>query len=335
MSGTVEIEAPAKINLYLSVLGRRPDGFHEIETLFQSISLADHVVVGVEEEVAERPISLQVHGRDLGPVEDNLAYRAARRFWQETGRRGSIRVELTKRIPAGAGLGGGSSDAAAVLWCLATLAELGDVGSLRPMAAELGSDVAFFLAGSPLAMGSGRGDELTELAPLPEVGLVLAMPDVHVSTGRAYEELAARRRASRRGAPEHESEAAPSAGSEGAGMTGTGRPEDASRRAGIPPRSGLTWPDVARLAHNDFEPVVVPRHDAIHASLEGLRAEGASVALLSGSGAASFGLFETRAEAERAASVLGERHPWRFEVATTRTTVPSPRAIRGTGDRRG
>lgn len=314
MSRTVEVEAPAKVNLFLRVFERRPDGFHDIETLFQSISLADRVVVTVEVGGGERPIELgvdgplsggrrsgrppvhlQIDGPDLGPIESNLAYRAARRFQEETGLDVPVRIELVKRIPAGAGLGGGSSDAAAVLRCLAALIGYGNAGRLEAMAAELGSDVPFFLGDSPLALGRGRGEKLTDLRPLPEASLVLALPNVHVATGTAYGQLEARR-------------------AEGGG--------------GLSPElDELTWPEVARIAYNDFEPVVVPTHDEIRASLDGLRAEGASVALLSGSGAASFGLFGTRAEAERAAEALKARHPWRFTVATTRTSVPPPRSV--------
>lgn len=343
MSRTLAIEAPAKVNLFLSVLGRRPDGFHDIETLFQSVSLADRVAVTVDEGAGEGPtdpdvdgpanggrrsgappVHLKIDGPDLGPIESNLAYRAARRFQQETALDLPVRIELVKRIPAGAGLGGGSSDAAAVLRCLAALTGYGDTGRLEEVAAELGSDVPFFLMGSPLALGRGRGEVLTELRPLPEASLVLALPEVHVGTGAAYADLEGGRAGgavgadARRGEEGGESAARRGAprGSEAAAPGGGGFPFDSD---------DPSWADVARLACNDFEPVVAPVHDEIRASLDGLRAEGASVALLSGSGAASFGLFGTRADAERAAEALEGRHPWRFVVATTRITVPAPR----------
>lgn len=310
-AGSVTVEAPAKINLYLRVLHRRADGFHELETLFQAISLADRVTVSLGDEpaVADRrtapgPVELVVDGPDLGPVASNLAYRAARGFQDVAGLTAPVRIELTKRVPMGAGLGGGSSDAAAVLRCLTTLTGFEDDRALHRVATGLGSDVPFFLAGSPLALGRGRGEELTELEPLPRAGLVLALPEVHVSTGEAYAALAARRDAAsvevthRRAAPW-------SAGIDGAPSA---------------------WRDVAEHAANDFEPVVGPRHPEIAESLEGLRVRGALVALLSGSGASSFGLFERHEDARAAATWLDGRHPWRFVVAETLTRMPLPEA---------
>lgn len=362
----VEIEAPAKVNLFLRVLGRRPDGYHDIETLFQSVSLADRIVVGLSDEIpapAERdgdtppaggrdpdaaggragsesgggdgvepgggeggegpardepyhrtaapPVQLDIDGLDLGPLASNLAYRAARRFLEATGTTSPVRVKLVKRIPMGAGLGGGSSDAAAVLRGLAALTGFDDPDALHEMAADLGSDVPFFLAGSPLALGRGRGERLTELGPLPEAHLVLALPDVHVATGEAYGALAEAREGQ---------EGLPAVSASGAAVSAS---VDERSAVGEP----ATWADVEALARNDFEPVVVPRHHEIGASLEALRDAGASVALLSGSGAASFGLFGGRAEAEEAAEALRRRHPWRFVAASTRTTVPMPRAV--------
>ncbi len=148
----VRILAPAKVNLWLRVLRRRPDGFHELDTLFQAVDLCDEV------EVSRRPgngVRLTVEGAELGPARENLAHRAALAFLDAAGRSaGSDRVEirLRKRIPAGAGLGGGSSDAAAVLRCVSAL--WGDPLSpavLAELGASLGSDVAFFLGRGPLA----------------------------------------------------------------------------------------------------------------------------------------------------------------------------------------
>lgn len=300
---SVEIAAPAKVNLFLRVLHRRPDGFRELETLFQAVSLSDRVVVGIDGDAADGPIALEVDGPDLGPIEANLAVRAAAAFRTVAGPVGSIRIGLTKQIPVGAGLGGGSSDAAAVLKCLVALTGFDDIGTLRTIAAGLGSDVPFFFGRSPLALGRGRGELLTELPPLPEAPLVLALPDVRVATGAAYAALGARR-----------TSAAASGGHEI-------DPNGAPRALEL---DGLDWLDVVRLAENDFEAVVGPWHEEIRASLDGLRSEGASMALLSGSGAASFGLFETRSRAERAAAALSDRLGWRFEVVTTNRTVPEP-----------
>lgn len=290
MTRTLEVEAPAKVNLFLCVLERRPDGFHEIETLFQAISLSDRLVVSVEDDDPERPVTLLVEGADLGPVEANLAYRAAELFREAAETTASVRIALTKVIPAGAGLGGGSSDAAAVLRALAAITGFDDDGALHEIACALGSDVPFFLSGSPLALGRGRGEELMELSALPAGVIVVALPDVHVDTGEAYGRLAELR-----------------AGKRAPAGRGIGR---------TPPSS---WDDVITLACNDFEEVVANQHEEIQASLDGLRDEGARLAMLSGSGAASFGLFGSRTEADRAASALERRLGWPFRVAMTRT----------------
>ena len=298
-SGAVVVDAPAKVNLFLRVLGRREDGFREIETVFQALSLADEVRVEATTErdaraVARDSVTLEVEGPDLGPPESNLAVRAARRFQEATGFRARVHIGLTKRIPAGAGLGGGSSDAAAVLRCMASLAGFEDEELLHGIACELGSDVAFFVGDSPLALGRGRGEVLTPMAALPEAHLVLALPPVHVSTADAYAALP----------------------SDSAGEV---RPLDLS--------AALDWDWVIPLAENDFEAVVSGAHKEVGASLDGLRAMGAEVALLSGSGAASFGLFADRNRAAAAATNLTARLGWPVLVTRTRTHLPSPRRV--------
>ncbi len=176
-------EAFAKINRSLKVLGERPDGYHELETLFQTIDLADTL------EVAAGDGTLLLETDDPGVPADerNLVHRAgtalARRFRVAP----SARVRLTKRIPAGAGLGGGSSDAAVALVLLARLWGLPpDPGAVAEIAAGLGSDVPFFLEGG-LALGRGRGDELTALPDGPPCRLVLLLPPFSLSTGRVYD----------------------------------------------------------------------------------------------------------------------------------------------------
>ena len=294
MSSVAEIEAPAKVNLFLRVFDERPDGFHELATLFQAVDLADHVRV----ERADESVRLEVHGGelDLGAEEDNLAHRAATRLLAEAGIEGGVRINLVKRIPVGAGLGGGSSDAAAVLRCVAALAGIPrDDGRLRRIGAELGSDVPFFLGRSPLAAGRGRGDVLEPLEALPVADLVLVSPPVHVSTGWAYGALDEARRA--RGG--------------GRGPSLAGRPRD--------------WEHVEARAHNDFQEVVASKHPQVARSLEALSAAGARMALMSGSGSTSFGLFADRAAAEVAAGALAAELGWPCRAVRTLTAPPTPR----------
>lgn len=291
---SVRVSAPAKVNLSLRVLGKRADGFHEIRTVFQAVDLADEVSV----DLAGRGVSVRVEGADVGPERENLAYRAAEAFLDATGKTHGVRIELVKRIPAGAGLGGGSSDAAAVLRCLAALSSSPpSAGSLHRIGAALGSDVPFFLGDSPLARASGRGEVLTALPPLPEAHMVLALPLVHVATAEAYRALA-------RGPLEHSDAAA--------GRTDAGSANPHS------------WPDAMAMLHNDFEGAVAPLYDEIARSLDALRGAGASGTLLSGSGAASFGLFGSAEEAGRVATRLQASLGWPFAAVRTLTRLPEP-----------
>lgn len=283
--------APAKVNLFLRVLGKRGDGFHEIRTVFQAIELTDGVVV----ERRGRGVALDVRGAELGPERENLAYRAAEAFLEDTGDATGVRIELVKRIPAGAGLGGGSSDAAAVLRCLAaTTSSPPSRADLVRMGAALGSDVPFFLTPGPLARAEGRGEVLTSLPPLPEADLVVALPPVHVETAAAYSAL----------------------GREVSGTDDLAAVENASSDV---PRQ---WADVTSWMANDFEPPVAARHEEVRRSLTALRSAGARAALLSGSGGAAFGIFGTRDEAERVASDLTRRLGWRFIATRTLTAWP-------------
>jgi len=181
------LAAPAKINLWLRVLGRRPDGYHEVETVLHALALHDDVVVepcshGVQFSlVSETASGFTVPGGD-----DNLVVRAARTFFAASGIDSGCRIHLTKRIPAGGGLGGGSSDAATTLLLLNALGgEPLDRESLLRCARELGVDVAFFLdAGTQL--GRGRGDELQPYDSPPHLHLLLLLPRFGTSTAAVY-----------------------------------------------------------------------------------------------------------------------------------------------------
>ncbi|MCY4582019.1 MAG: 4-(cytidine 5'-diphospho)-2-C-methyl-D-erythritol kinase [Chloroflexi bacterium] len=175
--------APAKVNLTFEVLGRRADGYHEVRTILQALSLADELTFQRSDS-----LSLTVEPAGAAPVEGNLALDAARLLQGETGTSSGATIQLTKRIPTAGGLGGGSSDAATALLGLRRLwgLELGD-DALRAVAAQLGSDVPFFISGGT-ALGEGRGEQLTPLPPLTGEAIV-AVPDVsrpRDKTGQMY-----------------------------------------------------------------------------------------------------------------------------------------------------
>ncbi len=179
------LEAPAKVNLFLAVGGRRPDGYHEVLTLLQAVELCDLIVVELSSSTR---IELEVEG-DVPRDEGNLCLRAARVFQERIGRGLGARIGLRKRIPVGAGLGGGSSDAAAVLLGLNLL--LGEPlkrEELEGAAAELGSDVPFFLRGGT-AVAEGRGERVRGLSPAEEIWVLLLNPGFALSTADVYREF--------------------------------------------------------------------------------------------------------------------------------------------------
>jgi 4-diphosphocytidyl-2-C-methyl-D-erythritol kinase len=277
------VPAQAKINLDLRVLGKRADGYHELRTIFQTISLRDTLEIAF---TPGRKTEFELHD-DLG-IPDNLVSRAARLAMEAMGASGRVGMRLTKRIPMGAGLGGGSSDAAAVLLALPALVgrPLG-LDALAGLAARLGSDVPFFLLGGT-AVGIGRG---TELFPLPDAPAQLALlvaPGVHVDTTRAYAELSP-------------------------GLT------TESQQNKIFSFQSHTWNSIAGgpgaptafVGRNDFEAVVFARHGRLADLKRGLIRAGASFAMMTGSGSALYGLFSRREDVSRAlrrpASLLGLR----------------------------
>jgi len=269
--------APAKVNLFLRVMAREESGYHQIETLFQALELADEVSLRIlPASVPANPsgIDLEVEGvpaRALGPPESNLAVRAARLFLEAVSRTGvhppRLRIHLRKRIPHGAGLGGGSSDAAAVLRGLNEL--LGtplSPGELAALGGRLGADVAFFLCGSPLALAWGRGDRLLPLPPLPRVPVVLLLPPRRIATPEAYGVLARWREETNRSTP--------------------------PARVFAPITSPWSdWTRAGMEAENDFEAALATAYPELAHLRRTLEDAGARPALLSGSGSAVFGLF--------------------------------------------
>lgn len=298
------IAAPAKINLWLRVGPRDHSGYHPLSTLFCALDLADTVTLRAEVppgapalEMSFAPPLTSVP--DLGSHSSNLAVRAAKALLDRCGDPGAPmpQIGLVKRIPAGGGLGGGSSDAGAVLRAMRRLyPRRVTADDLRDLAAGLGSDVPFFVLGTALAHGTGRGERLTALEPLPPRPVVLVLPDFPIATADAFRWL-----------DEDRGEAAPPAAP----------PEQARTRAA---GAEITWRDVADMATNDFEVPVFRRYPALREIRGALQAEGARPALLAGSGSTVFGVFDDPDRAASAARALGEALPTcRILVTRTRT----------------
>jgi 4-diphosphocytidyl-2-C-methyl-D-erythritol kinase len=264
----VWLRSLAKINLDLRVLGKRPDGFHELRTIFQTISLADSIAI--EYQRGRTRIDLKSNLNISG----NLILQAADSVMKAMRATGRLEFSLTKRIPLGGGLGGGSSNAAAVLLALpALLRKSVPIEKLMELAAELGSDVPFFLLGGTAA-GLGRG---TELYPLPDARLsdprqrpgLLVIAGIHSSTAAAYAAL------NRKVLPEV--------------------PPDMIHKF-----QGVAW-DMESGWTNDFEKVLFDQHPQLESIQRKLLKLGAWRAMMTGSGSALFGLFPSREMRDRAA----------------------------------
>jgi 4-diphosphocytidyl-2-C-methyl-D-erythritol kinase len=273
---TISLDAPAKVNLFLRVLAREDSGYHGIETLFCKISLADKLTVA---EAEGRTVALTTEGEECGPPAENLATRAAQMVLDATGNRIGVSLHLVKNIPAKAGLGGGSSDAAAALDGVNQL--MGNPiprHELLQLGSKLGADVPFFLSGASLALGWDRGDRLFRLPSLPAAPGLLLIPPVGVSTADAYKWVdATRADAGRRGALALDLEALQS------------------------------WGSIGRMAGNDFEGAVFGRQPSVREAFEKLVSTQPLVCRLSGSGSALFAVYRTAGDREDAKMRLGKK----------------------------
>lgn len=266
------LPAFAKINLGLQIVRKRPDGYHEIRTTLQTISLCDTL----EFEPAAR-LSLTVDDPRLPVDEENLVIRAARSFARAARRPSRFRIRLVKKIPAGAGLGGGSSDAAVTLLALNRLHGCPlPAASLRDLASGLGSDVAFFLTGGT-ALALGRGEIICPVRDLEPRWVVVVTPDVRISTADAYRRV-----------------------------DGLTRRQGKTSIYRFSRQQVRTIRSTEQLA-NDLERAVAPIHSALRGMLGLLRTAGAGAPAMTGSGSAVYGLFAGEGEARRALRYLTGR----------------------------
>jgi 4-diphosphocytidyl-2-C-methyl-D-erythritol kinase len=291
---SVSVPCLAKLNLDLRVLHKRSDGFHEVRTVYQTISLEDTL------EIQFRPSkSIEIELDSSVEIDDNIVLKAARAVLEYMDFNAVVRFKLNKAIPMGAGLGGGSSNSAAVLMALPALARRRlEIGELQRLASWLGSDVPFFLYGGT-ALGLGRGTELYPLTDLaPHTGIVVST-GIHVSTAQAYQDL---------GRPLLEEAAL----------------DDVSDSLTSPDGSpilgefqAVAWSIERRPLdqvplRNDFEPVVFSRHAELAGLLNKLEKSGANPARMTGSGSAIFGIFPDAEHAQTTAQQFAGAVPFRF-----------------------
>ena len=286
--------APAKVNLYLKILGKRPDGYHEIETLFERINIRDKVVISG----LKSGITVTCRNGRVPCGKKNLCYASAKlvkeRFKIDKG----VKVDIIKKIPVAAGLGGGSSDAASVLKGLNRLWGLGlSRNELVNLAGSVGSDTAFFVSDSRFSIGRGRGERLEPVESGVSLWHLIITPDIEMLAKDVYRLY--------------------SRGNE---------PLPLTRKAGIgkilPPNIYIgNMGQINALLHNDLEDVVLRQKPIIRKIKDALVANGAKKAIVSGSGPSVFGLFESRKEAFGAGRLWKRRlsmsRKWRAFVAET------------------
>jgi len=289
----IQAKSYAKINLGLKILGRRPDGYHDIWSVFQTISLHDIITF---EKRSDQKLILRCSDPAVPSGDRNLIVRAAKLLRRRILEKGvepkspmGATISLDKMIPMGAGLGGGSSNAAVALRVLSKLWSVKnlDKDDLKALAESLGSDVPFFLQGGTCLV-TGRGEQVSKIDPLPKLFLVVIYPGVNISTAWAYSRLS---------------------------LSLTKRPKYSKiKKDGV-----MTWRhlgDVKRIMANDFEPLILSHFPEVAKAKSDLKSWGAVKALLSGSGSSVFGLFPDAASARRAWHGLGRLWPQSFLAAT-------------------
>jgi len=280
---TITLRSPAKINLCLSVLGRRPDGYHEVEMLMQMVGLFDEVTV----TLGGPGISVRCDNSAVPSGEGNIAWKAAAEMLKISGKGAGLTIGINKNIPVAAGLGGGSGNAAAVLVAANSLLGTGlDRDRLAEVGARIGMDVPFFFYG-PTALACGRGENLTELPPLPQFPVLLVNPGFETSTAWVYNNVNLR----------------------------------LTKKAGCNKISRLNISNIAAGLHNDLEPVTSAAHPVINRIKDELLVRGAAGALMSGSGPTVFGIFETQNACRTAADGLSPEG-WRLYPVETLTESP-------------
>jgi 4-diphosphocytidyl-2-C-methyl-D-erythritol kinase len=290
----VKIHAPAKINLFLKVIGKRPDGFHELLTLMAPVSLFDEITL----EPRDEGITLTAPGSGC-EEQKNLGYRAAELFFRETGVKGGVSVEIVKNIPVGAGLGGGSSDAASVLMGLNELFGAGlSKEELMELAARLGSDCAFFVLGEPYLMG-GRGEIPLQKAVLEDRHYLIVAPPLEISTALVYFHLKSPL---------------------------TNNDKEIKRNDVI--FNELIVPE--RILQNDLQIPAFGVCPDIKPILEELLGIGALGVLMSGSGSSVFGVFRDKEHVCNGMSLLRHHEGYRY-IPTTSLTGVSYGNYRGKG----
>lgn len=281
MMSDVRVWAPAKVNLILRVLDRRTDGYHNLWSLMQTVALEDELHIHLQSDTTA--VRLQCNDPALPTDGRNLVVRAAGVVLERAGLSVGLDIRIVKRIPVSAGLGGGSSDAAATIVGLNRLLALGwSASEMAQVGQVLGSDVPFFFF-APTARVRARGEEVAPVRLVGERWIVLVNPGFPIETRWAYDRLAATRN----------------------GMTALSQ-----GISGLSGKTQVAWEEILPLMENDFEAALAPTHHVLEKMKQGLLSRGAEAALLSGSGSTVFGVFPSEESAVRVRDEMKRQHGW-------------------------
>lgn len=310
---SVKIKTPAKINLLLHIKGKRSDGYHDIVTVMQAVDLFDELLI----EKADN-LEITCNSPDVPLDEQNLIYKAAVKLRDFTGTNEGARIILKKNIPVAAGLGGGSSNAAAAISGLNLLWGLGlTEATLRDLGSEIGSDVPFFIGG-PTAAGFGRGDELIQLTNETDYWYLLVNPGILISTAWVYSQVDITADNVRCNNVPRDSEKwiGPFVKSN-LKLT----KEDVHIKIFLPDGFKLDGNKIWLFPYNDLEGVVIRRYPVIKKIKDEMVASGAMCALMSGSGSSVFGIFKDRDSVERVRRNM-QRYEWRTWIVKALHSSP-------------
>ena len=312
MSERLILKTPAKINLFLKITGKRSDGYHDIFTVMQMVGLWDELIIEHSDT-----LDIICSNNEGLSGDGNLIYKAALKIKEYSGVKAGARITLNKVIPVGAGLGGGSSDAAAALSGLNKLWGTGfSVERLAGIGKELGSDVPFFLNG-PVAIGHGRGDELVTLNGSADFWFLLVNPGIHISTAWAYNQFSlGHSYISIPDSVSHDTWLGPFSEAKFE-LTNRGESIKIPLPEGIRKKGDNYW----LFPFNDFEEVMTSKYPMIRNVKEKMVACGAMYSLMSGSGSTVFGIFGERSSAERARMLIQD-NGWKSWVVKSLHSPP-------------
>lgn len=283
---SLTLSSPAKLNLRLDVLGKRPDGYHELLMLMERIDLEDEIEI----KVVEKGISLSCDDSSIPEGDANIAFRAIKEILAYSSRNVGVEVKIKKQIPIASGMGGGSSNAATVIKGVNQLLKLKlPKEKLMVIGAKLGADVPFFLFEGP-AIASGIGDQLKKVKKIPKMSLVVVNPGIPVSTEWVYKSL--------------------NVNGNGNGHNGNGKPQEI-------PNTFNTKKDVVKILNNDLEKVTIKEFPIIAEIKKLLLSHGALASQMTGSGPTVFGIFPDRASMDKAISKIEARGGARWKIFRT------------------